>query len=714
MNPRTSSGSAEPSIVSSGYSSRSLSSSSLETDSTSISSHHDPHSQHHVSLGSVSSMDSVDESSSEYISMSDYGSRREDTAPLIRTNPGLIGCNDDGSCVDRYLAQRKSTPVPEHLAKAVFDASSSMIRATAESKEPKKVHKFTALEFFRTLRKCPFCKTRTDEKGYNLVFIVVLEGRVDFLEVLAWCDVLFDLLDVTVTNRNSKYVGLAAKDLITKFNLKKISAELENLKKLESSLTKLHKLARAGHEEGVSFLLERHPQMMETPAADGSNSLMWAVTSGNLEVVKMFVRAGGDYRKATYSDETPLGRATFLGFPDIIRYLIEDLSCDPDIKCKGDLTPVSIAINNGDLNTLRVLVECKAVITNEALPLLATLGKADVWKYVLKNVRDLDIDWTDKNGRNSLYLAVENGSLEIVKDLVQQNALLTQKDRAGRNVLFAAIDSNNMEMFQYILHILKLKALLGSLINNQDLYRGKEQLFTVTGRDNGILGYHFISVHRIYLEIFAKRIREGGQLDIARFGEIITSGWGTPSAESREEVNRRYELSMMDSSKPPDLTPLHYAILHRRREMALMLLKEGADVNIKDNFGNQPLHIAAMRGDIEIVNALEDFDLNYDFPGHFGMTALDVAEANRHQHIVELIEGKQFLNENGNQQQIKALIEQTKAHLKELETAQLHKQRRRGRNVKQVIIGKCRDMQHGINSLLYNLGSTQIQQASEG
>ena len=51
------------------------------------------------------------------------------------------------------------------------------------------------------------------------------------------------------------------------------------------------------------------------------------------------------------------------------------------------------------------------------------------------------------------------------------------------------------------------------------------------------------------------------------------------------------------------MTPLHYAA-RGHKNVAELLLDNGADVNAKDKHGNTPLHKATLRGNKDIVELL--------------------------------------------------------------------------------------------------------------
>lgn len=69
-----------------------------------------------------------------------------------------------------------------------------------------------------------------------------------------------------------------------------------------------------------------------------------------------------------------------------------------------------------------------------------------------------------------------------------------------------------------------------------------------------------------------------------------------------------------------------------------MLLARGADVNIQNNRGQTPLHIAAQRGDMSIVRLLLTSKfINVDAQDCWGATPLHLASENGHIEVVKLL-----------------------------------------------------------------------------
>ena len=62
--------------------------------------------------------------------------------------------------------------------------------------------------------------------------------------------------------------------------------------------------------------------------------------------------------------------------------------------------------------------------------------------------------------------------------------------------------------------------------------------------------------------------------------------------------------SILDFQNDASQTPLHLAVLTKQPRVARRLVAAGARVDMRDRFGNTPLHLAAASGDLGSVQAL--------------------------------------------------------------------------------------------------------------
>lgn len=124
------------------------------------------------------------------------------------------------------------------------------------------------------------------------------------------------------------------------------------------------------------------------------HKLLKASREGDIEKVKKLIESGRtNPHTAKYSDgDTPLHCATLGGHTEIVRYLISDCECDPNVKDKWGRTPLHRAAWKGRTETIRYLV---------------TEDHSD------PNVKDED-------GQTPLYWAVTAGHTETVRCLMTE------------------------------------------------------------------------------------------------------------------------------------------------------------------------------------------------------------------------------------------------------------------------------------------------------
>jgi hypothetical protein len=85
-------------------------------------------------------------------------------------------------------------------------------------------------------------------------------------------------------------------------------------------------------------------------------------------------------------------------------------------------------------------------------------------------------------------------------------------------------------------------------------------------------------------------------------------------------------------------TPLHWAAIHGRVDVARLLLEHGADVNARDENGQTPLRWAAIHGHVDVARLLLDHGADPSIRDRDGRTPLDIARAMGHKELVRVIE----------------------------------------------------------------------------
>lgn len=89
-------------------------------------------------------------------------------------------------------------------------------------------------------------------------------------------------------------------------------------------------------------------------------------------------------------------------------------------------------------------------------------------------------------------------------------------------------------------------------------------------------------------------------------------------------------------------TSLHFASEDSDYQLVQMIIKNGGDINLKDNHGNTPLWTAVFnaRGDYEVVRLLLESGSNPKSTNNTGSSPLDFAKKIKDNELIELLNQK--------------------------------------------------------------------------
>jgi len=137
------------------------------------------------------------------------------------------------------------------------------------------------------------------------------------------------------------------------------------------------------------------------------------------------------------------------------------------------------------------------------------------------------------------------------------------------------------------------------------------------------------------------RLKSGGTLD------DLVSDRGTWLHEAAWQGYLKAVQMLLDrgadvnsSSNRLSYTPLHWAVVARRKDVVELLLARGAKVNVRGSEDFTPLHLAAMNGDVEIAKLLVEKGADVNAPMRdTGWTPLWFAAEgrNRNEELVKLL-----------------------------------------------------------------------------
>ncbi|KAK2716435.1 hypothetical protein QYM36_010851 [Artemia franciscana] len=377
-------------------------------------------------------------------------------------------------------------------------------------------------------------------------------------------------------------------------------------------------------EDIIRFLLSRKPDvnilwngqtLLHTAAARQGGS--------SLNIVRLVLHHNKDLKlKPNNEGQMPIHLAIENGNFNVVKELLQthsEFQVTKECGSKCD-TPLHLAARRKDLEMAKILLEFGAIVDarnkdgQAALHIAASGGDESLVRVLHSHHANPNL--SDKEDRTPLHLAAENGRTTVVEVLADRyKASLLERTKDGSTLLHVASLNGHPETALMLLkkgvplHMpnksgarsIHTAAKLGHVAVVQTLIQRGEQVDTTTN-DN------YTALHIAV---------EGGKALVVE----TLLGYG-----AHVHIKAGSELE----------TPLHVAArTHDGGDRcAVMLLKSGADPNVKNAFGLTPLHVAAKYGNLETVKLLLDDGADPTVQDSLGETPLHHAAENSHLLIV--------------------------------------------------------------------------------
>ena len=252
---------------------------------------------------------------------------------------------------------------------------------------------------------------------------------------------------------------------------------------------------------------------------------------------------------------------------------------------------------------------------NLSIPLIEAVKNNDLKQTQQLIENSADINVRDENNATVLMWAAYKADFEIFRFLVEKGADYTQKgiiftteDRSSYygNLIAIAVAENKIDLLKF-------------LYEKCNIHIDDKEFDWKTQRDEGWTALQWAS----YL----------GRIEAVNY--LIDNG---------ANINI---YNITDS-----ITPLIYSLQNQKYEVAMILIEEGADLDLKDNLGWTALHYAARDGSNEVVDLLLVGSANPNLQSKDGYTPLMLASFNNNFKIcISLIENganSQLQDNSGN------------------------------------------------------------------
>ncbi|XP_061171192.1 transient receptor potential cation channel subfamily A member 1 homolog isoform X1 [Saccostrea echinata] len=430
-------------------------------------------------------------------------------------------------------------------------------------------------------------------------------------------------------------------------------------------LTPLHYAAMRGNELATKELLQFEGINIEAEDKQGMTALHMAATHNHVEIARMLINAGAQLRCKDNEDLTPLHCAASEGNIEIVQLLFQagakqdgwvtisnmvtDRDCDQN-------TCLHLAVENGHYDVVKLCLEKRSDVNTPSsnymypLHLAAKAGDIRCVKLLVRN--HARIDALNDEMATPLHIAAGFNHKDVVEFLIEMKAPMEKRDRDNYTPLlmaaysghaesldallkkgadYEAVDKNDKTAVYLAAEEDKLEALKTMLA-----YPDVRRLVDVGDRyDNHPL---HIAAQEGYLGIVRCLIENGADLDCKNEEEQTPLHLAAKNGRTnvvREMVIRDH--SSVNDEDEDSNTALHLATLHGHTKVAMILIKNGADVAARNSVLWTPLDCAAAKGWLKTVKCLLDADAQVDPMDKTKTTPLHLASRYGHADVVKCL-----------------------------------------------------------------------------
>ena len=353
-----------------------------------------------------------------------------------------------------------------------------------------------------------------------------------------------------------------------------------------SGKTLLHRLCESGSVSLVQPLI--HDYNADTNARDNEDNtpLQVALLNGRKEVALFLIKKVGcdiNINIRDPSGKTLLHRVCESGSVSLVQSLIHDYNADIYARDDENNTPLHVAALYGKKEVVLSLIKLSCDIT-----LKGSLGRSLLHQacrggnvsLVQSLICDQNADITARDDENNtpLHVAALYGKKEVMLSLIKLGCDVTLKGSLGRSLLHQACRGGNVSLVQSLIHDHN-----ADITARDDEYNTPFHVAALNGKREVTLFLINVKGHlgRSLLHLAC----EEGDVNLVQF--LI-----------------RVHNANMNVRDDENNTPLHVAALSGKEEVVLSLIKLGCDITLKGSLGRSLLHQACRGGNVSLVQSL--------------------------------------------------------------------------------------------------------------
>ncbi|XP_055720273.1 kinase D-interacting substrate of 220 kDa B isoform X2 [Salvelinus fontinalis] len=262
-----------------------------------------------------------------------------------------------------------------------------------------------------------------------------------------------------------------------------------------------------------------------------------------------------------------------------------------------------------------------------------------------------EVDSRSENGQTSLIVASEQGSIEIVQELIRRGANVNLDDVDCWTALISAAKEGHVEVVKELLAnnaSLEHRDMGGWSALMWASYKGRgevTQLLLEKGASPNITGQYSVypiiwAAGRGHADIVHLLIHHGAKVNCSDKYGTTPLIWAARKGHYDSVIHLLVNGADVDQEGANSMTALIVAVRGGFNEVVKELLKRNPNVNMTDKDGNTALMIAAKEGYTEIVQDLLDAGTYVNIPDRSGETVLIGAVRGGHVEIVRALLNK--------------------------------------------------------------------------
>ncbi|XP_046577420.1 ankyrin-1-like [Haliotis rubra] len=386
----------------------------------------------------------------------------------------------------------------------------------------------------------------------------------------------------------------------------------------------------------VKHILSQGTANINTREKYGRTPAMVAVKEGQREILELLVKQGSDLSQLDDDQNSILHLASKEGHLEIVKYIYSMNTIDIESRDFHGNTPIMLAALFGLSGVFVFLVEMGAdlsLLDNDAeniLHLSCRGGGEEIVKYIIKlNVVDIN---SKGGGMTPVLLAAAFGNRAAFENLVEMGADLLAVDTLGNSVLHLTCQGGYLDIVKYVL---------------------KQNIVDINSRGADGRTPALIAAAYGHSTLFEYLVKRGADLSVED-----DYGYNTLHSACRrgnmDIVKHVFKQNIVDinSRRADGGTPALIAAVYGHSTLFEYLVKNGADLSVEDDDGDNILHSACVGGNIDIVKyVLKQNIVDLNTKASDGTTPVSIAAVHGHSAVLEyLVKGGANLstvNENG-------------------------------------------------------------------